>query len=448
MTPVDRLIDGLRAAGEKTALITGPDTLTFGDLADAVADWTRRFEQSGLTPGTVVLLKGDFTTDGIAALLALLHRKAIVIPLAPASEEMAETFAGEGRAQVRVVTATGQIGALPGDGAHDLYDRLRTEAAPGIVLFSSGSTGKAKGVVHNAHRLLEKFAEPGKDLVTLAFLLFDHIAGLDTLFYALANRSTLVLPTSRAPEEVCRLIAAHGVEVLPTAPSFLNLMLLSEAYRHHDLSSLKIVTYGSEVMPEATLRKCASVLPHVKLIQKYGTSEVGALPTRSRDNTSTWLQLGGAGYDWRVRDGRFEIRARTAMIGYLNAPSPFTEDGYFMTGDRVETDGDYVRFLGRDSDMINVGGQKVFPAEVENAIKDLDLVAEVAVRGIPHAILGQAVLARIRPSDPATTLPAVRAAVRQHLAGRLEPYKVPQKYELATGPLTTDRFKTDRKAGQ
>jgi len=98
--------------------------------------------------------------------------------------------------------------------------------------------------------------------------------------------------------------------------------------------------------------------------------------------------------------------------------------------------------------MINVGGQKVFPAEVENAIKDLDLVAEVAVRGIPHAILGQAVLARIRPSDPATTLTAVRAAVRQHLAGRLEPYKVPQKYEVATGPLTTDRFKTDRKAGQ
>ncbi len=445
MTAVDRLIDGFGDCGEKTALVHGSVALGYGDLARAIAGWGRRLEQSGVAPGRVVLLKGDFTRDGIAALLALLRRGAIVIPVAPASEEMAAGFAHEGRAQHQLDTASGEISDAGGDGAHPLYDRLRQDAAPGIVLFSSGSTGKAKGVVHNAHRLLEKFAAPGKDLVTLAFLLFDHIAGLDTLFYALANRSTLVLPTSRAPEEVCRLIAAHRVEVLPTAPSFLNLMLLSEAYRHHDLSSLKIVTYGSEVMPEATLRKCAEVLPQVRLIQKYGTSEVGALPTRSRDNTSTWLQLGGEGYEWRVRDGRFEIRARTAMIGYLNAPSPFTEDGYFMTGDRVEVDGDFVRFLGRDSDMINVGGQKVFPAEVENAIKDLDLVAEVAVRGVPHAILGQAVLARIRPTDPSTTLPALRAAVRAHLAGRLEPYKVPQKYELAQAPLTTGRFKTDRK---
>ncbi len=68
------------------------------------------------------------------------------------------------------------------------------------------------------------------------------------------------------------------------------------------------------------------------------------------------------------------------MLGYLNAPSPFTEDGWFMTGDRVDVDGEYIRFLGRDSGIINVGGQKVYPAEIESVIGALENIDEVAIR--------------------------------------------------------------------
>ncbi|MFN3912890.1 AMP-binding protein [Hyphomonas sp.] len=443
---LDLLEQRFRANAAACALIAGDARFTYADLLSAISHWQARFARSGIVAGSVVLLKGDFTLDAIGALFALMRIGAITILLAPSSFEKEAEFADTGRAQFVVDTLSGGIQTFSGDGVHPLYDQLRAGGDAGIILFSSGSAGASKGTVHNASHLLEKFRPKGKNLRTLAFLLFDHIAGLDTLLYSLANTSTLVLAQVRTPDEVCRLIALHRVQVLPTAPSFLNLLLLAGAAERHDLSSLEIVTYGSEMMAQSTLDRCAAALPNVRLIQKYGTSETGAFPTQSRSSTSTWLKLGGEGFEWRVRDGKFEARTRSTMLGYLNEPSPFTEDGFFMTGDRVEVDGEYVRFLGRDSDMINVGGQKVFPAEVEALISQMPEVAEVAVYGEPHAILGAAVVAKIWPAGEISAAD-LRKSVRAHLTGQVEPYKIPQKLILVDQPLTSSRFKTIRRSG-
>jgi len=209
-------------------------------------------------------------------------------------------------------------------------------------------------------RLLGKYMTRRRSLRTLMFLLFDHIGGLDTLLYCLSNASTVVLIEDRRPAAVCAAVARHRVEVLPVAPSFINLMLLAGEHERHDLSSLRFITYGAEMMPPETLKRCAAAFPGVTLLQKYGTSEVGTLRSQSRSSDSPWVRIGGEDYAWRVADGRLEIRAGSAMLGYLNAPSPFTADGWFRNGDCVEVDGDYIRFLGRDSDVINVGGQRSF----------------------------------------------------------------------------------------
>ena len=99
-------------------------------------------------------------------------------------------------------------------------------------------------------------------------------------------------------------------------------------------------------------------------------------------------------------DGLLEIKAQSAMLGYLNAPSPFTEDGWFITGDAVEVDGEYFRILGRQSEMINVGGEKVYPAEVESVLQLMDGVEEVMVNGEENAITGQIVRAKGGGSPP------------------------------------------------
>ena len=105
-----------------------------------------------------------------------------------------------------------------------------------------------------------------------------------------------------------------------------------------------------------------------------------------------------------------------AMVGYLNAPSPFDADGWFNTGDVVEQKGDYIRFMGRKSEIINVGGEKVFPAEIENFIQQLDNIKEVTVRGRPSPITGNIIVATVElvePEDPDDLEERVRAACRR-----------------------------------
>jgi len=445
---LERLIQQMETVRDDIAVVASDIPITYGELLETTGNWTEQLDANGVMPGQVVLLKGTFSRASISALIALLQRRAIVILLAPTSYEKEAEFTEVGLAQWRIQANTGEITPREAIADHPLYNELREANEPGLMLFSSGSTGVSKGTVHSAARLLRKFATPGKNLRTLAFLLFDHIAGIDTLFYSLFNQSTLVLAEDRSPDAICEQIAKHRVEVLPTAPSFLNVLLLSDAHRAHDLSSLKIITYGSEMMPVSTLKRCAEAFPQARLIQKYGTSEIGALPSRSKSSASTWVKLGGDGFNWRVVDGKLEIQAKTAMLGYLNAPSPFTPDGYFITGDAVEVDGDFIRFLGRDSDIINVGGQKVYPAEVENLIRNLPEVEDVAVYGEPHTILGAAVVAKLKPIHPNTSLKVLRMAVRSALSGQIEPYKIPQKYVLTEDNLTTERGKQIRRSQQ
>ena len=134
-------------------------------------------------------------------------------------------------------------------------------------------------------------------------------------------------------------------------------------------------------MPASTLAAIREALPRVRFKQTYGLSELGILPTQSRDSGSLWLKLGNAGFEHKIVDGILWLKSDTAMLGYLNAPSPFDQDGWFNTQDLVEVDGDYVRILGRKSELINVGGEKVHPTEIENVLLQLDNVRDVTVCG-------------------------------------------------------------------
>ena len=95
------------------------------------------------------------------------------------------------------------------------------------------------------------------------------------------------------------------------------------------------------------------------------------------------------GFEHKIVDGMLWLRSSRAMLGYLNAPSPFDADGWFNTQDLVERDGEYIRILGRKSELINVGGEKVHPTEVENVLLQIDNVKDVTVRGVPNAVTGE-----------------------------------------------------------
>ena len=403
----------------------------------------RELENQGVPRGSVVMLHSDFSPHAMATMLCLIERGDIVVPIAPTSEQSAEEFAEISEAGFAIRFSDDrelEIERSSVPTTHPLLCGLTRDGHPGLVLFSSGTTGEPKGVVHDLTRLLRKYRTPRKCYRTLAFLLFDHIGGIDTALYSLSNGSCLVLSSERSPDGVCRTIEEHRVAVLPAAPTFLNLLAISGAWQRYDLSSLEIVTYGAEMMPESTLRRCREMFPGVTLMQKYGTSEVGTLRSKSRSSDSLWVKLGGEGYETRVVDGMLEIKAESSMLGYLNGESPFTPDGWFKTGDLVDVDGEYIRFLGRDSDVINVGGQKVYPAEVEGVIESLANIKEVSVFGRENPLMGQvvhAVVRTIEDEDGRELQRRVRAACLE----QLEKYKVPMKVEVTDQPLSSDRFK-------
>jgi long-chain acyl-CoA synthetase len=132
------------------------------------------------------------------------------------------------------------------------------------------------------------------------------------------------------------------------------------------------------------------------------------------------------------------------MLGYLNAPSPFTDDGWFNTGDKVEVDGDYFRILGRQSEIINVGGQKVYPAQVESVVQEMPEVAEVSVYGEKNAIMGQVVCAAIRLRE-LRNAGQFHRELRRFCRNRLQEFQIPVRVRLVENGMYGERFKKNRR---
>lgn len=441
------LFDIFERDSERDFLIWRDRPFRYSWLLRTVHEYSDQFAKNAIGDGTVVALRGDYSPQAVAALLALVDRGGIVVPLSPAAATQEEDFMLT--AEVQCAISFSEDSAICTEDRdcsprNPLYARLMERAHPGLVLFSSGSTGKSKAALHDFVQLLEKFKTPRRGMVTLTFLMIDHIGGINTLFYVLSNLGTVVVSPSREPVAVCATIARHKVELLPTSPTFLNLLLISEAYRWHDLSSLKLITYGTELMPKHTLERITKLFPHASLQQTYGLSELGILRSKSQSDDSLWVKIGGEGFETRVHNGTLWIRAQSAMLGYLNAPSPFDEEGWLDTGDLVEVQGDFVRFLGRTSEIINVGGQKVYPADVENVLLDIPNVADVSVTGEPNPITGQIVAARFNLVEPEETA-AFKKRVREFCRFRLESFKVPARIEIVDERQFSGRFKKVRR---
>jgi len=439
--------------GDSISIVFDEESLTYRQLISQSNEVFKEASELGISVGDRVLLVGDFNPRAVCCLLALMQLRAIIIPIVESSairQEEIETLCevnwvigARSDEDIEIERRRPGLEDLPP--LHSLLQELYQRENPGLILFTSGSTGKPKAVVHDFTQLLQKFRTPARAFRTLTFLLFDHWGGLNTLLHSLVSGSLVVFPRERSADYICRLIAKNQLELLPASPSFLNMVLVSGAFRRHDLSSLKMITYGAEPMPPSTLRRLRSEFPNIQLKQTYGLIELGVMQTQSKSSDSLLVKLGGSGYETRVVDGMLEIKANSSMLGYLNAPAPFTEDGFFRTGDQVEQEGEYLRILGRVSEVINVGGEKVHPAEVENALLGIDIVADAVVYGSKHPISGQIVCADIVLVDLSYDQTSARTVIRRECGSQLEKFKVPVRIRFSHGTLSSDRQKRMRK---
>ena len=443
------LINRFSDYAKRPFLATVEKTYSYSDLSSAVASDFDSLRKQGIRAGEVVTLQADYSLQGISTLFALFKLKAVVAPIACASDEETRRKQIESRAKWNIDTKNDerQCTSLPCElPPYSLVEKLSKRDHPGLILFSSGSTGKPKAMVHDLCHLLDPFSRkrPRKHCI-LIFLLFDHIGGLNTLFNGLASGAKIVVPQSRDATVVAEAIQKHKVNLLPASPTFLNLLLISGALLTYDLSSLRFVTYGTETMPESLLLRLKTALPNLALIQTFGTSETGISQTTSRSSGSTQMKIDDPNTEYKIVDHELWLRSKSQILGYLNhSMSRFTEDGWFKTGDLVEesTDG-FLTIIGRREDMINVGGEKVTPTEIESVLLELPEIVDCLVYGESNAITGQNVAAEIvaRSTDD---LKSLKRMIKRHCRQVLSPYKVPARIIFSEQTAVSDRFKKKR----
>lgn len=414
-------------------LITPSDRLTFREIAEAAKESERLLEP--VNQGDIVAIIGDFNRPSIAAMLQLLDRNAIVVPLTEGTKPDHEYFLESAGAQW--LLQDGKLERIERNGTPNaLIAELRERGHPGIIFFSSGTTGRPKAILHDFQNFLARYAEPRPALRTLNFLLFDHAGGINTMLHTLFNRGTTIAPPERTPDSVVETILREDIELLPTTPTFLRMMLLGGSFEKHKLPSLRVVTYGTERMDQGTLDRLCALLPDVDFRQTYGLSELGVFQVKSKARNSLWMKIGGAGLETRISDNVLLIRSANRMLGYLNAPSPFV-DGWYNTGDVVEEEDGFIKIVGRASEVFNVGGLKILPGEVERIALSYPGVLRAKAYGVANPITGQHIEIICEPEGGVTL---DRRALMMHFRSHLQKQVCPHKIIIGPVPVS-HRFK-------
>lgn len=448
MESIHAIMERMRGENDVPALYWNEREYGYPEILQLIDAWKGRLAEYRIGRGTVCGFVGEYSPQICALIFALMQAQAILVPLTPAVGHEIPEFLEIAGADCLFTFApddSWSFKTLPDVPKKELIGTFLERHVPGLIVFSSGSTGKPKGILQDCERVMHKFIEKRKGWGTVLFLMLDHFGGFNTLLSTFAYGGTAVCLPERTPEAVCQVIERSKATLLPTTPTFINLLIASRCYKSFDLSSIKLITYGTEVMPKATLEKVREIFPNAQIKQTYGLSELGVLRSKSESDDSVWVKIGGNGFETKIVDDILWIRSEANMVGYLNAPQPFDGEGWMCTEDHVEVRGEYLRILGRKSDLINVGGQKVFPTEIENVLLEADNVREATVIGIPHPIMGKVIKAQIALNTPEELLP-LSERLRKHCLERMARFKVPVKFEIVADDQQRNiRFKKQRR---
>src|SRR5437867_7113810 len=325
------------------------------------------------------------------------------------------------------------------------------------LIYTSGSTGRPKGVmlthlnIVSAATSITTYLENTAEDIILNVLPLSFDYGLYQVLMAFKIGGTIVLEKSvgypYALVETLRREKVTGFPIVPTIASvLLQLNLKSQQFPH-----LRYLTNTAAVLPAELIRRLREAFPAAKIFSMYGLTEckrVSYLPPDQIDIRPTSVGRGMPNEEVYVVDnfgarvapgvvGELVVRGSNVMKGYwelpdetarMLKPGPLPNEMVLYTGDLFRADEEgYLYFIGRKDDIIKTRGEKVSPREVEEVLHRLDGVAEAAVIGIPHEVLGQAIKAvvRLRPGAELT-----RHDVLRHCAAHLEDFMVPQVVEF------------------
>jgi hypothetical protein len=446
---MNKMIDKFKN-NDQTAIIYDGKKYSYNELYIKIKE-IESFIKDKIKSGEVVAILADYSFVSIALFFALYENKNIIAPITSTSKKEIDGKIKESFS-TKIINLENENLVntnIKSEASHKIINDLQTSKCAGLILFSSGSTGAPKAMIHNLDTLVDSYGDKKqKQINMLVFLMFDHIGGINTMLNILSMNATMIIPQNRNADDICKLIEEYKIAVLPSSPTFLNLILINRSYEKYDLSSLRMITYGTETMPEGLLGRLKAVFSKVKFLQTFGTSETGIAATSSKSSSSTFMKIDDENLEYKIVDNELWLRSKTQILGYLNrSMESFTNDGWFKTGDLVELDNEgFIKIIGRNKEIINVGGQKVLPSEVESVLLGMDEIEDCLVYGEQNAITGQSVSCDVVLKHGIDDS-GFKILVRKFCKDKLDNFKIPTRVNVVQKTEFTERFKKSRIKG-
>ncbi len=461
---VNRILFVAEQHPSRSALIFEPSAITYRQLAKGIRAVAAKLHQEGIRKGDRLIIFAERTRAFFYAYFGTHLVGATAVVLDPAVND------GHLAHVASVTQPRLRLGSRPG--CNLSYSELESAPASAAgaeaelsegdtadIMFTTGTTGKPKGVrlTHGNHlasaRQINAFIGNNERDVEVLALPICHSFGLGRARCVLSIGGTLVLvpgfTNANRVLEALQEYKANGFSFVPAAWNYLRQMTadrLAAAAPH-----LKYVEIGSAAMPMEEKLHLMQLLPHTRICMHYGLTEASRSSFIEFHAQKDKLSTAGkpaAGVDIQIfsptgeplpayQEGEVCVRGGHVTPGYLGeAADAMRFNGYFRTGDwgMMDEEG-YLHLLSRTKDIINTGGKKVSPDEIENALQQLSCIAECACIPAkdPQGILGEVVMAVCVPSPGADRL--TDAAIREQLSSTLEHYKLPSIITWQDTPL-------------
>ena len=420
---------------DKLAVIASDASLTYARLWQEVRECAGRLVAEGLCSGHARLIRATQDAAFLVDYLATHLAGGVAVPL--------ERDIPDGR--YREIERLSDRADIP-DGVAD-------------ILFTTGTTGQSKGVMLSHKALLadaENLAEAQGFSSELTFLIsgpLNHIGSLSKVWPVLLTGGTLhILDGLKDLNAFFSLLEAPGRYATFLVPAALRMLMTLGADRLAGCADrIVFIETGAAPMAQADMEHLCRLLPHSRLYNTYASTETGILCTHNYNDGL--CQAGCLGRPMKhsrvfiTPEGTVACQGETLMTGYVGSPeqtASILRNGTLYTNDQGTLDADgRLHLSGRRDDVINVGGFKVSPAEVEEAALSLSGVCDCVCVGVPHPVMGHqlkllVVLEKGVPLD--------KKGIARQLHAHLEAYKVPLLYEQVEAVRRTYNGKIDRKA--
>lgn len=318
----------------------------------------------------------------------------------------------------------------------DLIQKIRKSNSR-ILLYTSGTTGFPKLIEHSVESITLNIKTDDRFKGNIWAFAYNpsHMAGIQVFFQAFLNENCLVNIFGLSKLNIFRLIDEMKISHISATPSFYRLLLPTESI----FKTVKQITFGGEKSDKNLHQKMLAIFPMAKVINVYASTEAGALLGSKDDGFIIPLRLKDR---IKIEDG--ELFIHKSLIG---------KDGQLHDGENWYATGDIVEFLdvfegvfrilGRKSEIINIGGYKVNPNEVEEVIRSIVGINETKVYGIPNSVLGNIIVADIVREDVSIT----ESEIKNYLSTKLQSFKIPRRLYFKDKISMSRTGKLDRKNG-